>query len=47
MAKVETIADPLTGIYGNLADFSGKKRVNFKIQEIKKSLLINVPLNKL
>jgi transcriptional antiterminator RfaH len=44
-AKVEVIAGPLTGICGELIDFSGKKRVIIRIEEINKSLLVNVPLN--
>jgi transcriptional antiterminator RfaH len=44
-AKVEIIAGPLTGICGELIDFSGKKRVILRIEEINKSLLVNVPLN--
>jgi transcription antitermination factor NusG len=44
-AKVEIIAGPLTGICGELVDYSGKKRVIIRIEEMEKSMLVNVPLH--
>jgi len=44
-AKVEIIAGPLTGISGELVDFSGKKRVIIRLEEIRKSMVISVPLH--
>ena len=43
--RVKVQAGLLTGTEGILVDHSGKKRVIISIEEINKSLLINVPLN--
>ena len=40
---VEIIAGPLMGIRGELIESSGKKRMIIRIQEIDKSLLVNIP----
>lgn len=42
--KVRIVAGPLAGIDGVLIFHSGKRRVIVRIEEIDKSLLINVPL---
>jgi transcriptional antiterminator RfaH len=42
--KIRITAGPLTGISGELVDFSGKKRVIIRIEEINKSLLVSVPM---
>lgn len=44
-ASVEIIAGPLTGISGELIDFAGKKRVIIRLNEIRKSMVISVPLH--
>ena len=44
-ANVEIIAGPLTGISGELIDFSGKKRVIIRLDEIRKSMVISVPMH--
>lgn len=46
-AKVEIISGPLTGIYGELIDFSGKKRVIIRFDEIGRSMIISVPIHSL
>jgi transcriptional antiterminator RfaH len=43
--RVEIIAGPLMGITGELVDYAGKKRVIIRIEEISKSMLVNVPSN--
>jgi len=43
--KVEIVAGPLAGVKGELAEYANKKRVIIRIEEINKSLLVNVPLN--
>jgi transcription antitermination factor NusG len=42
---VEIIAGPMTGICGYLVEYAGKKRVIVHIEEIRKSIMVNVPLN--
>ena len=42
--RVEIKAGPLTGISGELVEHAGKKRVIIRIEEINKTLLVNVPL---
>lgn len=44
-AKIKITTGPLTGISGELVDFSGKKSVINRIEVINKSLLISVPIN--
>ncbi len=44
-ANVEIIAGPLTGISGELIDFAGKKRVIIRLDEIRKSMMISVPMH--
>jgi transcriptional antiterminator RfaH len=41
---VEIIVGPLTGVVGELVDYASKKRVIIRIEEICKSILVNVPL---
>jgi transcriptional antiterminator RfaH len=41
---VEIKAGPLTGISGELVEYLGNKRVIIKIEELKKALWVNVPL---
>jgi transcriptional antiterminator RfaH len=43
--KVEIVAGPLSGVKGELAEYANKKRVIIRIEEINKSLFVNVPLN--
>lgn len=43
--RVEIKAGPLIGITGELIEYNGKSRVIISIDEIHKSLLVNVPLN--
>ncbi len=43
--KVEVVAGPLTGNCGEMIDYFGKRRVIIRIEEINKSMLVNVPLN--
>jgi transcriptional antiterminator RfaH len=43
--RVEIKAGPLIGVFGELVEHAGKKRVIIRIEEINKILLINVPLN--
>ena len=45
--KVEIISGSMTGLTGELIDFKGKHRVSIEIETIGKSLLIQVPKNKL
>jgi transcription elongation factor/antiterminator RfaH len=45
--KVRIMSGPLTGIEGDLIEFSGKKRVLIDIHEISKNLIVNIPLHKL
>jgi len=45
--KVEIISGSMTGLTGELVDFKGKYRVCIEIETIGKSLLIQVPKNKL
>jgi transcriptional antiterminator RfaH len=42
--KVEIKAGPLTGVLGHLVEYAGKKRVIVFIEEINKSIMVNVPL---
>lgn len=44
-AKVEIVSGPLMGIRGELIDFAGKKRVILRLDEIRKSVIISVPVN--
>jgi transcription antitermination factor NusG len=44
-ARVEIKTGPLCGIAGELFENAGKKRVIIRIEEINKTLLINVPCN--
>ncbi|MBN2611599.1 MAG: UpxY family transcription antiterminator [Bacteroidales bacterium] len=44
-AKVEIASGPLKGISGELIDFAGKKRVNIRLNEIRKSIVISVPMH--
>jgi len=44
-ARVEIKAGPLTGVTGELFERTGKKRVFIRIDEINKTLLVNVPLH--
>jgi len=43
--RVEITAGPLMGITGELVDYAGKKRVIIRIEEISKSILINISLD--
>jgi transcriptional antiterminator RfaH len=43
-AHVEIIAGPLTGFSGELVEYAGKKRVVIRIEEINKSIWLNVPV---
>jgi transcriptional antiterminator RfaH len=43
-AKVEIKAGPLIGVIGELVEYAGKKRVIIRIDEICKSIWVNVPL---
>ncbi len=43
-AKVEIKAGPLVGIIGELVEYAGRKRVIIRIDEICKSIWVNVPL---
>jgi transcriptional antiterminator RfaH len=43
-SKIMITAGPLVGIIGELVDFSGKKRVIIRLEEINKSLLVSVPM---
>jgi transcription antitermination factor NusG len=43
--RVEITAGPLMGIAGELVDYTGRKRVIIRIEEISKSILVNVSLN--
>jgi len=45
--KVEIISGSMAGLTGTLVEFKGKHRVNIEIEAIGKSLLIQVPKNKL
>ena len=42
---VEITTGPLMGISGELVDYAGKKRVIIRIEEIAKSILINISLD--
>jgi transcription antitermination factor NusG len=42
--SVEIMAGPLTGISGELIDFTGRKRVIIRLDEIYKSMMISVPM---
>ena len=44
-ARVEIKAGPLIGISGQLVDFSGRKRVIIRLDEINKSMVVTLPLN--
>jgi transcriptional antiterminator RfaH len=44
-AKIEIMAGPLTGISGELIDFAGRKRVIIRLNEIRKSMVISVPMH--
>jgi transcriptional antiterminator RfaH len=44
-SKVEIVFGTLSGFIGELVKYNNKKRVIIKIEEINKSLIINVPLN--
>jgi transcription antitermination factor NusG len=44
-AKVEIMAGPLTGISGELIDFAGRKCVIIRLNEIRKSMVISVPMH--
>jgi transcriptional antiterminator RfaH len=43
--RVEITAGPLMGITGELVEYSGKKRVIIGIEEIGKTLMVQVPLH--
>jgi transcriptional antiterminator RfaH len=43
--KVEIIAGPLMGVIGELINYAGKSRVIIRIEEIEKSIIVNVPLH--
>jgi transcriptional antiterminator RfaH len=43
--RIEIKAGPLTGITGELVEHAGKKRVIIRIEEICKTILVNVPVN--
>jgi transcriptional antiterminator RfaH len=43
--RVEIKTGPLTGMTGELIEYAGKKRVIIRIEEICKSILVNVPIN--
>jgi transcriptional antiterminator RfaH len=43
--RVEIMAGPLIGIFGELIEHAGKKRVIIRIEEINKTLLVNIPLS--
>jgi hypothetical protein len=45
VSGVEIKAVPLTGATGDLVEYAGKKRVIIHIEEIHKSILVNVSLN--
>jgi len=45
--KVEIISGSMSGLIGTLVEFKGKRRVNIEIEAIGKSLLIQVPKNRL
>lgn len=44
-SRVEIKIGPLSGISGELLETAGKRRVIIRIEEINKTLLVNVPLN--
>lgn len=44
-AKVEITACPLIGVYGESIDFTGKKRVIIRHDELRKSIVISVPID--
>jgi|WetSurSiteA1Bulk_404760.scaffolds.fasta_scaffold00720_6 transcriptional antiterminator RfaH len=44
-SRVEIKIGPLSGISGELLESAGKRRVIIRIEEINKTLLVNVPLN--
>jgi transcriptional antiterminator RfaH len=43
--RVQIKAGPLTGITGELIDFLNNRRVVLQIEEINKSLLVNIPMH--
>jgi len=45
--KVEIISGSMSGLTGTLVDFKGKRRVSIEIEAIGKSLLIQIPKNRL
>jgi transcriptional antiterminator RfaH len=44
-AKVEIKAGSLAGVQGELVEYAGKKRVIIRLEEIGKTILVNVPLH--
>lgn len=44
-AKVEITAYPLIGVCGELIDFTGKKRVIIRLDELRKSIVISLPIH--